>query len=615
MTAARLLEDNAGALAMDERLREALLRAEPGRDVEARALPGGRPSLRYRGEELYDDVETDPMARIAAQVASVELRPVPDAVVFFGFGLGIHAELIRRRCDAPIVVFEPRVELLRAALAARPLALPGVCVASTSAALVAAIDRAIDATDRRIVVAVLPGYRRAFPAQLARFRADVERALLNIEIRDATLGRAGAWIEHDAVNVPRLARRPNAAALAGAFRGVPGIFVGAGPSLDESLGALGAVGGRALVAGANAALRPLLGAGVVPEVAAIVEAADLRRHFDGLASLDRVVLATCSSTFPGHLDAPFADALNVVAAHAPEADWYRAAYGHEPFPSGGSVACAMFALLHRLGCDPIIAVGMDLAFSDSRIHATGSDPERASVRLDAGTGRLVPAGGGLEYRAETVPAIGGDGEVITNDVLSAYRTWLEDAAATWGGDRRLINATAKGARIEGFEEMGLAEALDRFGVPPSDLSARLREAIAALPPLDPEPLARAIEAEVAALKVAAAIAGEALDAADGALVRIRDGALEAADAEMERLRGREIALRAAARGSRLLNLALCAAVREIRDGRAADADLDVVVQTARSLERSRRLFAAIAKAAGGHAARFEGVAAAVRRRT
>jgi len=260
---------------------------------------------------------------------------------------------------------------------------------------------------------------------------------------------------------------------------------------------------------------------------------------------------------------------------------------------------------------------MDLAFSDSKVHAAGSDPTVKKVRYDAEK-KVVVSDDEAErrstsYRAETVRALGGEGEVLTMDILSSYRTWFETAAATWARDRRLINATAKGARIEGFEELPLREAIARYGAPRSDLKRRLGEAIAAIPPHDNESLARALEDDIFVLEEVRATAIVAMGAVDRALARIGASDLEGANLEMALLSDSETALRETSRRSRLLNMALMTATQEIRRGRFDDENADVVVQTAKSLERSRLLFSKIAESAEDLVARFLGVVVEIRR--
>jgi len=109
--------------------------------------------------------------------------------------------------------------------------------------------------------------------------------------------------------------------------------------------------------------------------------------------------------------------------------------------------CA-FSLAVLWGCDPIILVGQDLAYTHGRIHAAGRP------------------GGEDEERPETleVPAIDG-GTAQTSPVMLSYILWYEEAANTLKASRRrIINGTAAGAYLPGFEHNPFEEAVN--GLPP-----------------------------------------------------------------------------------------------------------------------------------------------------
>ena len=113
--------------------------------------------------------------------------------------------------------------------------------------------------------------------------------------------------------------------------------------------------------------------------------------------------------------------------------------------NGGHVTSAAFTLALVWGCDPIVLVGQDLAFSQGRSYAQG--------RVGGGQ----PPG---DQRRE-VPAIGG-GTVETSVVMAGYIDWYREAAAFLSQRKdgpRLVNATAQGAWLPGFEHLDLTAIL------------------------------------------------------------------------------------------------------------------------------------------------------------
>jgi hypothetical protein len=153
----------------------------------------------------------------------------------------------------------------------------------------------------------------------------------------------------------------------------------------------------------------------------------------------------------------------------------------QALPTGGHATSAAFSLAVLWGCDPIILVAQDLAYTGGRIHASGRP------------------GGEDEKRPEMVkvPAIGG-GSVATSPVMRSYLAWYQEAAAhlsALGRGPRLINATAAGARIPGFIHLDLAEAL--AGLP--EVTVDFTPVLTALPRL-PRPQAAYLAQRLARAK-------------------------------------------------------------------------------------------------------------------
>jgi hypothetical protein len=168
----------------------------------------------------------------------------------------------------------------------------------------------------------------------------------------------------------------------------------------------------------------------------------------------------------------------------------------------GSVSTAVFSLAHSLGCNPIVFLGQDLAYTGGRTHAGGSFWDESRARVSAETGQLELSWSetlkkvGHRNTSEPVvelPAWGGEGTVVSGPTFTGIRTWLEAAAATLAQQQpelRLVNATEGGARLQGFEERTLRELLD--GLPEVSITARDLAACAAArrPGLTREEVAR-----------------------------------------------------------------------------------------------------------------------------
>lgn len=104
--------------------------------------------------------------------------------------------------------------------------------------------------------------------------------------------------------------------------------------------------------------------------------------------------------------------------------------------TGGSVATSAFALAERLGANPIVFIGQDLALTHGKDHADGY-PAAYNTEL-------------LSQRTESGFDVEGyhGGRLRTERQLLFYKNWFEGRIQALQ-DRLIINATEGGARIQG----------------------------------------------------------------------------------------------------------------------------------------------------------------------
>ena len=110
---------------------------------------------------------------------------------------------------------------------------------------------------------------------------------------------------------------------------------------------------------------------------------------------------------------------------------------HAPYlQTGGSVGTSAFSLACHMGGNPIVMIGMDLAWTDGKDHAEGYVSQYSREVLDARHAK------GFEIE-------GHDGKPVrTERQLLYYKTWFEQRIQQLP-DRLIVNATEGGALIKG----------------------------------------------------------------------------------------------------------------------------------------------------------------------
>ncbi|MFH1130317.1 MAG: 6-hydroxymethylpterin diphosphokinase MptE-like protein, partial [Pseudomonadota bacterium] len=229
--------------------------------------------------------------------------------------------------------------------------------------------------------------------------------------------------------------------LKGSLAKRPAIVIAAGPSLDQSVDRLSLFKERVPLLTVDTAARSLFFAGIVPD---LVLTSDPNRaslkHFEDIA-------------------------LSFPLAFLPSANWTVLMQHQGPkwvaFPHGDKLGEALnaqtnkgmvwvagtityFALevARRLGCDPVIFVGLDLALTGGKSHAGAAQSAKPSLnRLE-------------------VPAICG-GKVETTDHLDSFRRAIETRIAQ-DPDCTFVDTKENGAIIRGTISCSLEEVEKRW---------------------------------------------------------------------------------------------------------------------------------------------------------
>lgn len=254
-------------------------------------------------------------------------------------------------------------------------------------------------------------------------KAQVEELITGIEL---TLGKTSYFGIKELENVLlNYGQGFDASALYGKYKGVPAVICGAGPSLSGSMEILKSLEGHALIFAGGSALGALLDGGVKPSFGLGCDSDPVHEQIQkGL-----------TTGIPFFYTADFnADLLKQVTG---DKFWVRDTgalemerwlwdevdaldIGWNAGTMSAAVACAM-------GCDPIVFVGMDLAY--------GNKAKAAGV-----VDRL---------HVESIDAIDKHGAVVkTRRELVMSKKWLEELIEK-KANRTWIDATPQGLQIRG----------------------------------------------------------------------------------------------------------------------------------------------------------------------
>ena len=408
----------------------------------------------------------------------------PAVVIVIGPGLGYIVDAIERRApDTKVIAIEPFATLARAMLARRDwrARLENKRLAVISGPEYRNVSEGARLIDARAAASTVviehPVLAREFGEEMAAARAVAQRMLegarLNAEARKAFAGR---YLLNTLWNLPALLEEGDVASLRGAFSGIPAVVVAAGPSLDVNLPHLRRLTDRALIVAVDTTLRPLRHAGIRPHLVVAVDPSELNaRHLLGLDDTHGSWLVSEGSIDPRVFPQFARHAFSFkVSDHQPW-PWLREhGFDRGTLRAWGSVLTTAFDLTIEAGCEPIIFVGADLAFTGGVHYCRGTmneqpasyeRPQEERVRDFAAVAR------DMNRPTCEEPDVRGAATTSTPQFLQ-FRDWLVSRAVE-AAPRRVLNATGAGI----LHGDGVTQAdLERLALPDAvaDIAARLR---------------------------------------------------------------------------------------------------------------------------------------------
>lgn len=279
------------------------------------------------------------------------------------------------------------------------------------------------------------------------------------------------WIKNIFANLKWLGMAPGVSSFFNKFKNYPGIIVSAGPSLRKDLENLRKLQDSAVIICVDTAYKVLNKAGIEPHFVMTLDAQKYSfKHFTGVNPRNTVLVSDMVSC-PAILD--YYSGKKIISTTSkyyqdstgktlrettPVMDWIEK-FIKSPgdVQSGGSVATSAFDLLLNMGCNPIILLGQDLAYSGREIHCSGTYhnddwfPQINRLKnLDSINQNVI-----RKRKIKYVPRFKDEGKVISDFVFDLYKSWFEDSATRV--NVKVINSNSGGARIANTEEICACE--------------------------------------------------------------------------------------------------------------------------------------------------------------
>ena len=381
-------------------------------------------------------------------------------IFLFGIGSGLYLKKIIQETDKSVnvVVYEPSISIFMTVM--HEIDLSEEIEDRPIAFVVEGINEGefVDIMNKILVLenveflkeSVHPNYKKLYLEDIVKHVKPLQKRVESMMVNFNTGVKLASGIPTNVLNnMIYVCDGYNTKELARALpRDRAAILVSAGPSLNKNIEQLKRAKNRLFILAVDTAVRPLVNAGIVPDAFCTIDAkksismSDIP-HIEKIAVIAPCVASNCILKNQVGKRIFYDDSYTIVRKI------YEINGKQIPYVCiGGSVACAGFSMLYKMGFKTIILVGQDLAYTNNRSHADGTF--RGKVPEENTKGMLHVRG---NY----------EDKVPTRGDLKIYLDWFEDyirGAKEYMDGFRVINATEGGAYIEGTELMTLEKALD-----------------------------------------------------------------------------------------------------------------------------------------------------------
>lgn len=433
----------------------------------------GIPTVRVRsstGKWAFFHSSVDPVQE-ARKIANSICHEAGKMVVVYGFALGYFIEALLEVVDErnPIFIIEPDLDLFYAAMGARDLR----HIISCNHVYILLSDSANEVKNsfaklydphkyNDIIMTGLPGHQIVYSDSYVKTSSYVKDVVNGKLLSLVTMIKMGSdFATNSLLNVVAYCTHPGIRSLFDRFSGMPAIIVSAGPSLNKNIQLLKEAKGRAAILAVGTAVKPLKKWGIEPDFIFSIDPHPLNyEHFKGVDVGDSALVAEIQSNhmvFENYQGPLFVSGNNVILK------WFGDSIEKKgTTESGGSVAHNAMSAAYKMGANPIVFVGQDLAYSrDGHSHAAGTNYEN----------KVYSEGESLDYFY--VKANDG-GQLLTDrsfyQFIAFFQLFIEKYS-----DREYINATEGGALIQGTKLMTLQEVLDKYCNKMLDVQRIIRE--------------------------------------------------------------------------------------------------------------------------------------------
>ncbi|NLY76508.1 MAG: motility associated factor glycosyltransferase family protein [Tissierellia bacterium] len=382
--------------------------------------------------------------REAVNIAEENYHKSVSNYIVFGLGFGYHVEqLIVKAPNADFYIIETNKEVFRLALENVDLKniinndRVHLCVSDDITEISEILSSTFLLNDIKIVL------HNASMKIMPNNLIDIKYLLEEYIMKESSYKKLATQLREN-FNSNIVNYDENVDVLFNKYNNIPLYIVSAGPSLDRNIKDLKKAKRRGIILSVGRAVKPLLKENIKPDLIIITDPSPYL-YVNQLKGLDLevpiIVLSTCDKNV---MLKYMGRRLIALQRGYPEAEKYAKEHNHKLVQTGGSVATTALDVAINMGCNPIIFVGQDLAYTENRTHSEGAYSR--DIALHNNLREIEDVYGNIVYTPRN---------------LYSYLRWIQNRIKR-EKDITFIDATEGGAKIIGTKILTLKETIEKY---------------------------------------------------------------------------------------------------------------------------------------------------------
>ncbi len=335
----------------------------------------GDTNLLYKGILVHDS--SDPQKEAMNIFNQLKDTSESSVTILIGLGLGYLFKRLTLSSKGNIIIYEPNLDFLRFTLEvvdfSQEFASKKVFVANSKTELIKFLD-GVYSYQAVLNLAGLGSCHTLYSEFVKDLQLETEKIKNHLESNYLCLfEKSYEWVKEGVKNLPILKQSNNVDVLKNTFRDIPAVVVSSGPSLDETVQTLAKYKDNVIIFAVGNSYKTLAKYGIKPDFINFIEVYDNTNQLKGLDISDINLIAqpiANNNVFKLNWKNKYVFYSNndIFAKWlAGIADFSIAGYENK----GNVSYCAMYSA-YMMGCNPIINLGLDLAFTDGKCYSSNS---------------------------------------------------------------------------------------------------------------------------------------------------------------------------------------------------------------------------------------------------